>query len=53
MASAHTAIKNILGVKHVIVTDMDFFADSNGVNHFQIHVEPYKRYRNLCPICYK
>ncbi len=24
MASANTVIKNILGVKHVIVTDMDF-----------------------------
>ncbi len=40
MASAHTGIKNILGVRYAMVTDIDFLTDSSGVNHFQIHVKP-------------
>ena len=53
MASANTLCKNLLNVKHAIITGHDFYHDSNGVQHLRIKARPRMNRLNNCPICHK
>lgn len=51
MTSANTLLKNILGVKGVIVKDVNLSEDARGVKKLTIRMRPNKRESDRCPIC--
>lgn len=51
MASANTLCKQLLSVKHTVVTGQKIFTDGDGVRHLRIQVRPTKWHENICPIC--
>ena len=50
MASANTICAEIINVKGTVVTDHEFYNDSDGIKHLRIHVRPNKWHENDCPI---
>ena len=42
MASANTLFAKIINVKGTVVTNHEFYNDSDGIKHLRIHVRPNK-----------
>ena len=42
MASANTLCAEIINVKGTVVTNHEFYNDSDGIKHLRIHVRPNK-----------
>ena len=53
MASANTLCAEIINVKGTVVTNHEFYNDSDGIKHLRIHVRPNKWHENDCPICHR
>ena len=53
MASANTVLKQLLGVKSIVVEGYDFFDDQDAVKHLRIHARPAKWHENRCPFCHR
>ena len=53
MASANTVLKQLLGVKSIVVEGYIFFDDQDAVKHLRIHARPAKWYENRCPFCHR
>ena len=53
MASANTVLKQLLGVKSIVVEGYDFFDDQDAVKHLRIPARPAKWHENRCPFCHR
>jgi len=53
MASANTVLKQLLGVKSIVVEGYDFFDDQDAVKHLRIHARPAKWHESRCPFCHR
>lgn len=46
-------LKELIGVNNVKVKSCELITNSNNIKELYIHVEPYKKEQNRCPICGK
>ena len=53
MVSANTLCKKLLNVKHVVVEDVNFYFDQDGVSHLKIHARTDKWHQDDCPFCHR
>lgn len=51
MTSANNLLKNLIGVKNIVITDCRTYDDSNGVRHLAIAARPDHWNANKCPCC--
>ena len=51
MTSANNLLKNLIGVKNIVITDCRTYDDSNGVRHPAIAARPDHWNANKCPCC--
>lgn len=49
MTSANNLLKNLIGVKNIVITDCRTYDDSNGVRHLAIAARPDHWNANKCP----